>query len=94
MSIPVSALAALALSIAPAVQAANTKAIEATCHKAGIEDHVTADDLDHYIELCLQEALQRRADHQDLPPDGDADAIPIGELEYAPEGDQEPAPLD
>ena len=79
---------------AAAAQAADTKAIEDACRQAAAEDRVATKEMDDYMEDCMADALQNLDDEANPLFRGDVRPRHGGDAEMAPEGDQEPAPVD
>jgi hypothetical protein len=89
-------LAALAwcLLVAPVTQAADPQAIEDACRQAAREDRVIMKEMDDYMADCMSEAMQNLDDDATPFSEGNARLRHGDGEELAPEGDQEPAPVD
>jgi len=82
------------LLMAPVGQAADTQAIEDACRQAATEDRVALKEMDDYMEDCMTDALQNLDDEAHPLSGDDVRLRHRGDEEMAPEGDQEPAPVD
>ena len=75
-------------------QIETAKAIEDACRQAATEDRVATKEMDDYMEDCMADALQNLDDEANPLFRGDVRPRHGGDAEMAPEGDQEPAPID
>jgi hypothetical protein len=73
---------------------ADARAMEDACRQAAVADGVAVREMDDYMEDCLSEAMQNLDDDASPDAEGGARRPGGGDEDQAPEGDQEPAPVD
>ncbi|MBF0612779.1 MAG: hypothetical protein G8345_17055 [Magnetococcales bacterium] len=61
---------------AAAAPDANRAKIEQTCKEYALEDKVAADEMDSYIQQCVQDLLEIRSQEDTLPKEGDVPVPP------------------
>jgi hypothetical protein len=88
------AAAALLLLLSPAADAADAKDVRDACRREAVKSHIDKDEIDAYVSTCAEAALSRTSRGVDTASDAEQEPFTESDVEFAPEGDQEPAPVE
>jgi hypothetical protein len=88
------AATALLLLLSPAADATDAKAVRDACRREAVKNHIDKDAIDEHVQNCADKGLNRTGRGGDPESDTDPEPFTESEVEFAPEGDQEPAPVE